>query len=89
MDFFHWVLVDIPADAVGIQEGEFSEGVTARGKGGPAAARGTRQGVNDFSAWFAGDEAMAGSYFGYWPIAAIRCSATRRARAVPRISSIS
>ena len=24
-DFYHWLLVDLPADAVGIQEGEFSD----------------------------------------------------------------
>jgi Raf kinase inhibitor-like YbhB/YbcL family protein len=64
-DFYHWVLVDIPADAVGVQEGEFSDGVTQRGKPGPASARGTRQGINDYTGWFAGDEAMAGNYFGY------------------------
>lgn len=65
IDFFHWVLVDMSGDAVGIQEAEFSDGVTARGKSGPAGLRGTRQGVNDYSRWFAGDEDMAGSYFGY------------------------
>lgn len=64
-NFYHWVLVDIPADAVGIQEGEFSEGVTPKGKSGPSAARGTRQGINDYTGWFAGDEDMAGNYFGY------------------------
>jgi Raf kinase inhibitor-like YbhB/YbcL family protein len=64
-DFYHWVLVDIPADAVGVQEGEFSDGVTQKGKPGPASARGTRQGINDYTGWFAGDEAMAGNYFGY------------------------
>lgn len=64
-DFYHWVLVDIAADTVGIQEGEFSDGVTPGGKPGPSSARGTRQGVNDFSAWFAGDADMAGHYFGY------------------------
>lgn len=64
-DFCHWVLVDIPRDAVGIQEGEFSDGVTAGGKSGPSSARGTRQGVNDYTGWFAGDADMAGSYFGY------------------------
>ena len=63
--FYHWLVVDIPADAVGIQEGEFSDGVTAKGKPGPAGARGTRQGINDYTSWFAGDEAMAGNYFGY------------------------
>ena len=65
MHFYHWLLVDISADAVGIQEGEFSDGVTAKGKPGPAGVRGTRQGVNDYTSWFAGDEAMAGNYFGY------------------------
>ena len=64
-DFCHWVLVDIPADAVGVQEGEFSDGVTQRGKPGPAGARGTRQGINDYTQWFARDEDMAGNYFGY------------------------
>jgi Raf kinase inhibitor-like YbhB/YbcL family protein len=64
-DFHHWVLVDIPGDAVGIQEGEFSDGVTPGGKPGPASARGTRQGINDYTSWFANDEAMAGNYFGY------------------------
>ena len=64
-DFYHWVLVDIPADAVGIQEGEFSDGVTQGGKPGPASARGTRQGINSYTQWFAGDDAMVGDYFGY------------------------
>ena len=64
-DFYHWVLVDIAADAVGIQEGEFSDGVTARGKSGPSSARGTRQGVNDYTRRFADDADMAGIYFGY------------------------
>ncbi len=65
VDFFHWVLVDLPADAVSIQEGEFSDGVTAHGKSGSAGPRGTRQGVNDFTGWFGEDEAMGGRYFGY------------------------
>lgn len=63
--FYHWVLVDMAADAVGIQEGEFSDGVTPGGKSGPAGPRGTRQGINDYTNWFAGDKKMGGSYFGY------------------------
>lgn len=63
--FFHWVLVDIAADVVGIQEGEFSNQVTAGGKDGPQAPRGTRQGINDYTRWFESDEQMTGSYFGY------------------------
>jgi Raf kinase inhibitor-like YbhB/YbcL family protein len=65
VDFYHWVLVDLPADANAIKAGEFSDGITARGKPGPAAPRGTRQGINDYTAWFASDKAMAGNYFGY------------------------
>ena len=48
-----------------IARGEFSEGVTARGKPGPHAPRGARQGINDYTGWFAGDKDMAGNYFGY------------------------
>ena len=65
VDFFHWVLVDLPADAAPIARGEFSDGVTAHGKPGPHAPRGVRQGINDYTGWFAGDKEMAGNYFGY------------------------
>ena len=65
VDFYHWLLVDIPAGASPLAEGELSDGITARGKEGPAAARGMRQGANDYTGWFAGDEDMKGSYFGY------------------------
>lgn len=65
VDFFHWVLVDLPPTLTQIAEGEFSRGFTPRGKAGPLAPHGARQGTNDYTAWFAGDAAMAGSYFGY------------------------
>jgi Raf kinase inhibitor-like YbhB/YbcL family protein len=65
VDFFHWVLVDIPADMRSIEEGEFSSGVEAGGKQANQGPHGTRQGVNDFTGWFAGDEDMAGTYYGY------------------------
>ena len=65
VDFYHWVLVDLPASASAIAAGEFSDGVTPRGKPGPDAPRGTRQGINDYTSWFAGDKDMAGNYFGY------------------------
>ena len=64
-DFFHWVLVDVNPFGGPIKEGEFSTAVTAKGKAGPQAARGARQGLNDYTKWFAGDKAMAGDYFGY------------------------
>jgi Raf kinase inhibitor-like YbhB/YbcL family protein len=63
-DFNHWVLVDL-APRGAVAEGEFSDGVTAKGKKGPEGPRGTRQGVNDYTGWFASDPEMAGDYYGY------------------------
>lgn len=65
VDFFHWLLVDLPPTVTSIAEGEFSRGFTARGKPGPATLHGARQGLNDYTGWFAGNAEMAGSYFGY------------------------
>ncbi len=65
VDFFHWVLIELPADCREIVEGEFSHDVTAKGKAGPAAPHGARQGVNDYTGWFAQDHDMAGDYYGY------------------------
>lgn len=65
MDFYHWIVVDIDPVSGPIKKGEFSNEVTPKGKGGPSGPRGTRQGVNDYSAWFAGDQDMGGDYFGY------------------------
>jgi Raf kinase inhibitor-like YbhB/YbcL family protein len=65
IDFFHWVLVDLDPHSGPIRAGEFSDGVTARGKAGPQAPRGTRQGINDYTMWFAGDGDMKGDYYGY------------------------
>lgn len=64
-DFYHWILVDLPPEPAQIQAGEFSNGVTPGGKPGPDAPRGTRQGINNYREWFAGDPAMAGDYYGY------------------------
>ena len=63
-DFSHWVVVDVAPDAT-IEAGAFSDGVTAKGKDGPEGPQGTRQGINDYTGWFAGDPDMAGDYFGY------------------------
>jgi len=65
VDFFHWVLVDLPSTVTGIAEGAFASSVTARGKPGPEAAQGARQGLNDYTGWFASDGDMSGQYFGY------------------------
>ena len=67
VDFFHWVLVDLPPRPTVIAEGEFSRGFTARGKPGPdvPGRDGARHGLNDYTGWFAGNPDMAGDYFGY------------------------
>ena len=65
VDFFHWLLVDLKPFEKPIAEGEFSNGVTARGKPGPQAPRGARQGLNDYTSWFASDAEMKGDYYGY------------------------
>ena len=69
VDFFHWVLIDLPPAPTNIVEGEFSRGFTPRGKPGPAvstlAPGGARHGLNDYTGWFAGHDQMAGQYFGY------------------------
>jgi Raf kinase inhibitor-like YbhB/YbcL family protein len=72
-EFFHWTLIDLPPALKSISEGMFSDMVTPHGKPGPLHAlpvkNGTehqlRQGVNDYSSWFATDPDMAGEYYGY------------------------
>jgi Raf kinase inhibitor-like YbhB/YbcL family protein len=65
VDFYHWVLVDLDPASGPIGAGEFSDRVTVRGKNGPDGPRGTRQGINDYTGWFASDKDMSGNYFGY------------------------
>ncbi len=73
VDFFHWVLVDLPADTTHIDAAAFCSGVTPRGKSGPAIVDSAiassqinpLQGLNDYTGWFAQDAQMAGDYFGY------------------------
>ena len=64
VEFTHWLLANLPADRRMIAAGEFSDGVTARGKAA-AGAHGSVQGLNDYTGWFAGDADMAGDYHGY------------------------
>ena len=65
VDFFHWVLVDLSPSLSQIARGAQANGVVARGKPGPDAPGAGRHGINDYTAWFAGDKDMAGDYFGY------------------------
>ena len=69
VDFFHWLLVDLPPSASSIAAGAFSQGFTVRGKPGPAVEVAgfamARHGINDYTGWFAGNAEMAGDYYGY------------------------
>lgn len=64
-EFVHWAMVDIPADVHAIAAGACSDGVTPRGKAQPPGPAGARQGLNDYTGWFAGDPQMGGDYFGW------------------------
>ncbi len=63
--FFHWVLIDIPITSKGIEESEFSQGITTHGKKEKEASQGTKQGINSYTDWLEGDPNMEGKYFGY------------------------
>jgi len=65
VDFYHWVLVDIPPTQRAIEAATYSKAVKPRGKNGPAGPNNTRQGLNGYTQWFANDHDMSGDYFGY------------------------
>lgn len=64
-DFIHWTMVDIPAQVRELAAGSCSDGFTAKGKQHPPGPEGARQGLNDYTGWFAGDAQMGGDYYGY------------------------
>lgn len=64
VDFYHWVVVDIPGESRDIAEGEDSDGVTAKGKSPGKTAFGVR-GINTFTDFLADDPDMGGIYGGY------------------------
>jgi hypothetical protein len=66
VEFFHWVLVDLPPSMQAIAAGQYSKEITPHGKPGPQiAGQPGRHGINDYTGWFAGDAGMAGDYYGY------------------------
>ena len=64
VNFYHWVLVDIPAPTYSLPRGADSDGVTPKGKPPGSMSYGVR-GINDYTAWFEGDADMGGDYAGY------------------------
>lgn len=65
VDFFHWLMVDIDPALGAIEAGSCSDGVMPHGKHDPHGPAGARQGINDYTAFFAGDPDMRGEYRGY------------------------
>ncbi|MBD8526745.1 YbhB/YbcL family Raf kinase inhibitor-like protein [Pseudomarimonas arenosa] len=65
VEFAHWLMIDIPPTVTEIARGACSDGVSARGKRDPGGPSGSRQGINDYTSWFAGDADMGGDYYGY------------------------
>jgi len=64
-DFYHWVMVDVLPSVQEIAAGACAAGITAHGKQSPPGPSGSRQGLNDYTQWFAGDADMGGQYYGY------------------------
>lgn len=64
-DFTHWAMVDIPAGVREIAAGSCSDGVVPHGKAEPKGPSGSRQGLNDYTGWFANDADMGGDWRGY------------------------
>jgi Raf kinase inhibitor-like YbhB/YbcL family protein len=69
VDFYHWLLVDVPASRSELLEGADSSGFVPKGKPIGKTDHG-RRGVNSYTDWFGADPAMGGDYGGYdgpWP----------------------
>lgn len=61
--FYHWILVDVPANVTSLKEGAGSKGRVPHGK--PATADIGKPGVNMYTMVFANNDAMKGEYHNY------------------------
>lgn len=64
VNFYHWLLADIPKEVTSLKLGVESEGVVAKGKKAGQTDHGVR-GLNNYGDWFASDPNMSGQYGGY------------------------
>jgi Raf kinase inhibitor-like YbhB/YbcL family protein len=64
-EFVHWALADIPPNVTEIAAGSCSNGFVAKGKTAPQGPAGSRQGLNDYTSFFAGSDELKGQYLGY------------------------
>lgn len=65
VEFVHWLMIDIAPEFGELGAGSCAEGVVVRGEQDPFGPPGSKQGINDYTGWFAGDADMAGDYYGY------------------------
>lgn len=64
VDFYHWILIDIPVNITEIPEGADSDSVVIKGKKEQKTKFGIR-GINDYTGFMAGNPDMSGDYYGY------------------------
>ena len=64
-EFVHWLMIDISPEFREFGAGACAEDVVAHGKQDTFGPPGSRQGINDYTGWFAADENMRGDYYGY------------------------
>ena len=65
IDFFHWLLVDLPPGISQLEEGAWRRGRDRPGAAAPAAAAPARQGLNDFGHWTGPGQPPPGPHIGY------------------------
>lgn len=65
VDFYHWVMINIPREVLELETGACSDGVVPKGKKNPPGPLSSRQGLNNYTQFMAGDPDLGGEYYGY------------------------